>query len=78
MAKTSLNVFLLIQPYRRYLKEKSNTRRVTTPTKTQDINHIIANTHTHTHTHTHTYTHAHTYRVSPPTPNKQDLAVIGN
>jgi hypothetical protein len=35
--KPNLNVYPQIQPYRKYLKENSNPRRVTTHKKTQEI-----------------------------------------
>jgi hypothetical protein len=68
MTQSNLNnVFLIIQPYKGYWKENSNTRRVTTPNKTNrkkiNISQQIQKkriTHTHTHTHTHTLTHTHT------------------
>ena len=52
MTKSTLNnIFLLIQPYRRYWKEDSNTRRITIPEKTQEIDHLTTNPKEENHTH---------------------------
>jgi hypothetical protein len=50
MSKPNLNnIFLLMQPHRGHQNENSNTRRVTTPKKTQEINHLTAKPKEHTH-----------------------------
>jgi hypothetical protein len=52
MTKPNLNnIFLLIQPYRGYWKKISNTRRVTTPKKIQEIKHFTTNPKEENHTH---------------------------
>ena len=45
------SILLLIQPYRGYQKENSNTRRVTTPKKTQEIKHFRINPKEENHIH---------------------------
>jgi hypothetical protein len=51
--KLNLNtIFLLIQTYRGKEKKKSNTRRETTPKKTQEIKHLTTNLKEENHTHT--------------------------
>jgi hypothetical protein len=57
MTKPNLNnMFLLIKPYRGYWKKISNTTRVTTPKKTQEIKHFTTNTQKDNHI----------YLISPP------------
>ena len=52
MAKPNLNnKYLLIQPYRGFQKENSNTRRVSTPKKEQEVNHLTTNPKGEIHTH---------------------------
>jgi hypothetical protein len=57
MTKPNLNnIFLLIEPYRRYEKESSNTRKVTTPKKTQEINYLTGKTkRRESHAHSNTF-----------------------
>jgi hypothetical protein len=51
MIKQNLNnIYLLIQPYKGYWKEIFNTRRVTTPKKTQEIKHFTTNPKEKNHT----------------------------
>ena len=54
MTKPKLNnIFLLIQLYRGYKMENTNTRRITTPKKTQEINHLTEKPKEENHTQTH-------------------------
>jgi len=45
-----IDIFLLIQPCKGY-KDNSNTTKVTTPKKTQEINYLITNSKEESHIH---------------------------